>query len=175
MLQALLQTTGQDRTGIYVAVAVLAVFAVLGIYFLIRSSLDRASGAYEAEATYVLGRSEHPELVEIGAGEVVPRETHRLGRDGLQELVRKVEARNDMGIDHLVLDDGNQVPYVTSKGSLDRAERVILSDSKGEITVDTDGRITARPPLDPAVRQDLTELLVDIIEPAPEMHEGGPS
>lgn len=171
MLQAVLQTTGQDRTGIYVAVAVLGVFAVLGIYFLVRSSMDRATGAYEAEATYVLGRGEHPELVEIGQGEVVPRETHRLGRQGLQDLVRKVETRNDIGIEHLVLDDGNQVPYVTSKGSLDRAEQVILSDSKGEITIDTDGRVTARPPLDPAVKDDLTSLLVDVIEPAAEMHE----
>ncbi len=170
MFQGLLQATGQDRTGIYVAVAVLAIFAILGIYFLIRSSLDRASGAYETEATYVLGRGQHPELVEIGAGEVVPRETHRLGRDGLQELVRKVESRNDMGIDHLVLDDGDTVPYVTAKGSLERAERVVLSDSRGEITVDTDGRITARPPLDPAVRQDLAELLVDVIGPADEIH-----
>lgn len=150
-----------DRTGIYVAVAVLAFFAVVGLVLLAWSRAERRRGVYERAEGYVLGLGEPPRLVPVEDASRPPP-SRELGRAGLIALAHALDGRGDMMLTHYHFEDaGEPIPVQLERGALDERPLVAieLTDSRGEITIEADGRVTARPALDRAVRRDLEELL----------------
>lgn len=152
------QASGSDPpTGLVAALALVAV-AVLLLAF--RGILDWIRGPNRETATY--------RLVEAGEGLALvearePEEGRLIGLDeaAMRDFLDRVEHRNEMRLETVVDAEGNEQPWQDWRGREDRPvpDGVVIQDSKGRVEVDRQGRVTAQPPMDDAVRGDFLDVL----------------
>ncbi|MDX1612194.1 MAG: hypothetical protein R3185_07475, partial [Candidatus Thermoplasmatota archaeon] len=142
--------------------AILAAFALLGLYFLIRSRLEARSGALLQPATYCFQPGDPPRLRQLDQASSPPSDITPLGAKRLQAILRLAETRNDLTIEAVDLAGEQEVPYQHVQGRLDQLIRVHLRDSKTDITIHRDGTITTHPALDTAVARDLADILAHL-------------
>ncbi len=159
----LLQGVLEDRQGPLLALLVLGAFALLGLYFILRSRLDQSSGRTDEEANYIFGLGENPPLLESPAAKGHPASATPLGAEGLATFISKAESHGDLGVVRLLRANGDEVPYELAARIPDDIAEVELTSSRGTIWLDIEGHLRAQPPLDDAVRRDLGDLLTDVI------------
>lgn len=159
--RGILQAASDPPTGLLVALAIVVAFVLI---LAARGIFDWLRGPDRETATY--------RLVEAGEGlALVEGESPQAGRligldePAMRDFIDRVEVRNEMRLHAVISADGDKQAWKDWRARDDRAtpDGVLIEDSKGMVEIDRQGRVTAQPPMDEAVRGDLLEVLESVV------------